>query len=55
MLSYQVVFNKPFMTYVQYSQLSGVPKRTIMGWVADGRLFIKTKTKGKVRKSHSSI
>ena len=47
MLSYQVVLNTPFMTYDQYSQLSGMPKRTIMDWVADGRLPIKTKAKGK--------
>ena len=47
MLSYQVVLNTPFMTYDQYSQFSGMPKRTIMDWVADGRLPIKTKAKGK--------
>ncbi|ARP40670.1 hypothetical protein BCS71_17235 [Vibrio lentus] len=47
MLSYQVVLNTPFMTYDQYSQFSGMPKRTIMDWVADGRLPIKKKAKGK--------
>ena len=47
MLSYQVVLNTPFMTYDQYSHFSGMPKRTIMDWVADGRLPIKTKAKGK--------
>ncbi len=47
MLSYQVVLNTPFMTYDQYSQFSGMTKRTIMDWVADGRLPIKTKAKGK--------
>ncbi len=47
MLSYQVVLNTPFMTYDQYSQFSGMPKRTIMDWVADGRLPIKIKAKGK--------
>ena len=47
MLSYQVVFNTPFMTYDQYSQFSGMPKRTIIDWVADGRLPIKSKTKPK--------
>ena len=35
------------MTYDQYSQFSGMPKRTIMDWVANGRLPIKTKAKGK--------
>lgn len=35
------------MTYDQYSQFSDMPKRTIMDWVADGRLAIKTKAKGK--------
>ncbi|ENM6580927.1 hypothetical protein ACEV7Y_01795 [Vibrio parahaemolyticus] len=47
MLSYQVVLNTPFMTYDQYSQFSGMPKRTIMDWVADNRLPIKSKTKPK--------
>ncbi|NOH77954.1 hypothetical protein F0247_23380 [Vibrio crassostreae] len=47
MLSYQVVLNTPFMTYDQYSQFSGMPKRTIIDWVKDGRLPIKTKAKGK--------
>ncbi|SON51666.1 hypothetical protein [Vibrio tapetis] len=47
MLSYQVVINTPFMTYEQYSQFSGMPKRTIMDWVADGKLPIKTKEKQK--------
>ncbi|EJL6733951.1 hypothetical protein NMR87_002760 [Vibrio alginolyticus] len=47
MLSYQVVLNTPFMTYDQYSQFSGMPKRTIMDWVADGRLPIKNKDKPK--------
>ncbi len=31
MLSYQIVINMPFMTYEQYLQLLGMPKRTIMG------------------------
>lgn len=35
------------MTYEQYSQFSGMPKRTIMDWVADGRLPIKTKERPK--------
>ena len=35
------------MTYDQYSQFSGMPKRTIMDWVADNRLPIKSKTKPK--------
>ncbi len=47
MLSYQVVLNTPFMTYDQYSQFSGMPKRTIMDWVKDGRLPIKKKDKPK--------
>ncbi|OAJ95221.1 hypothetical protein [Vibrio bivalvicida] len=47
MLSYQVVLNTPFMTYDQYSQFSGMPKRTIMDWVSDGRLPIKAKSKPK--------
>ena len=47
MLSYQVVLNTPFMTYDQYSHFSGMPKRTIMDWVADGRLPIKKKAKAK--------
>ncbi|TMX39734.1 hypothetical protein DA096_26335 [Vibrio rotiferianus] len=47
MLSYQVVLNTPFMTYDQYSQYSGMSKRTIMEWVADNRLPIKTKRKPK--------
>ncbi|KJY76686.1 hypothetical protein TW78_04480 [Vibrio coralliilyticus] len=47
MLSYQVVLNTPFMTYDQYSQFSGMPKRTIMDWVSDGRLPIKVKSKPK--------
>ncbi|MDP2572265.1 hypothetical protein Q8W40_08745 [Vibrio penaeicida] len=47
MLSYQVVLNTPFMTYDQYSQFSRMPKRTIIDWVVDGRLPIKTKAKGK--------
>ncbi|HGZ7313727.1 hypothetical protein [Vibrio parahaemolyticus] len=47
MLSYQVVLNTPFMTYDQYSQFSGMPKRTIMDWVADNRLPIKSETKPK--------
>lgn len=47
MLSYQVVLNTPFMTYDQYSHASGMPKRTIMDWVADGRLPIKKKAKAK--------
>jgi len=47
MLSYQVIINSPFMTYEQYSQFSGMPKRTIMDWVADGRLPIKTKDRPK--------
>lgn len=47
MLSYQVVINTPFMTYDQYSHFSGMPKRTIMDWVSDGRLPIKTKSKPK--------
>lgn len=47
MLSYQVVLNTPFMTYDQYSQFSGMPKRTIMDWVSDGRLLIKNKDKPK--------
>ncbi|EGR0088563.1 hypothetical protein LQK60_001761 [Vibrio vulnificus] len=45
MLSYQVVLNTPYMTYDQYSQFSGMPKRTIMDWVSDGRLPIKEKAK----------
>ncbi|MGY5539760.1 hypothetical protein [Vibrio brasiliensis] len=47
MLSYQVVLNTPFMTYDQYSQFSGMPKRTIIDWVSDGRLPIKRKAKPK--------
>lgn len=47
MLSFQIVINTPFMTYEQYSQLSGMPKRTIMDWVAEGKLPIKTKEKAK--------
>ncbi|CAH7238251.1 conserved hypothetical protein [Vibrio chagasii] len=47
MLSYQVVLNTPFMTYDQYSQFSGMPKRTIIDWVKDGRLPIKSKDKPK--------
>ena len=47
MLSYQVVLNTPFMTYDQYSQFSGMPKRTIKDWVKDGRLPIKKKDKPK--------
>ncbi|EGU37068.1 MAG TPA: hypothetical protein DCS35_17510 [Vibrio sp.] len=47
MLSYQVVLNTPFMTYDQYSQFSGMPKRTIIDWVSDGRLPIKRKSKPK--------
>ncbi|MDH5936341.1 hypothetical protein L8R84_09275 [Vibrio splendidus] len=47
MLSYQVVLNTPFMTYDQYSQFSGMSKRTIMDWVKDGRLPIKKKDKPK--------
>ncbi|MCG9647956.1 hypothetical protein L1D24_05140 [Vibrio brasiliensis] len=47
MLSYQVVLNTPFMTYDQYSQFSGMSKRTIIDWVADGRLPIKRKAKPK--------
>ncbi|ANN29201.1 TPA: hypothetical protein RQK39_000768 [Vibrio vulnificus] len=47
MLSYQVVLNTPYMTYYQYSQFSGMPKRTIMDWVSDGRLPIKEKAKAK--------
>ncbi|CAH6785119.1 DNA-binding protein [Vibrio crassostreae] len=43
MLSYQVVLNTPFMTYDQYSQFSGMTKRTIIDWVKDGRLPIKKK------------
>ncbi len=35
------------MTYDQYSQFSGMPKRTIMDWVADNRLPIKSETKPK--------
>ncbi len=35
------------MTYDQYSQLSGMPKRTIIDWVSDGRLPIKEKAKAK--------
>ena len=45
MLSYQVVLNSPFMTCEQYSQYSGIPKRTIMSWVDDGRIPVKTKHK----------
>ncbi|MCA4015067.1 hypothetical protein JKP22_19915 [Vibrio vulnificus] len=47
MLSYQVVLNTPFMTYEQFSQFSGMPKRTIMDWVADSKLSIKNKDKPK--------
>jgi len=47
MLSYQVVINTPFMTYEQYSHFSGMPKRTIMDWVSDGKLPIKRKVKEK--------
>jgi hypothetical protein len=35
------------MTYDQYSQFSGMPKRTIIDWVSDGRLPIKRKAKPK--------
>ncbi|EDK30798.1 hypothetical protein VSWAT3_25984 [Vibrionales bacterium SWAT-3] len=31
------------MTYDQYSQFSGMTKRTIIDWVKDGRLPIKKK------------
>ncbi|ENH7109822.1 hypothetical protein ABWJ26_000225 [Vibrio fluvialis] len=47
MLSYQVVINTPFMTYEQYSQFSGMPKRTISDWVNEGKLPIKNKDKPK--------
>ncbi|ELU8557318.1 hypothetical protein G6364_08230 [Vibrio cholerae] len=47
MLSYQVVINTPFMTHEQFSQFSGMPKRTIMDWVAESKLPIKNKDKPK--------
>ncbi|MGL5110945.1 MAG: hypothetical protein ACRC7J_18100 [Vibrio ordalii] len=47
MLLYQIALNASFMTYEQYSQLSGMPKCTIMDWVAEGKLLIKTKGKAK--------
>lgn len=42
MLSYQVVLNTPFMMYDQYSKFCGMLKRTIMDWVADNHLPIKS-------------
>ncbi|EJN6829093.1 TPA: hypothetical protein ACGVAU_000632 [Vibrio vulnificus] len=47
MLTYQVVLNTPYMTYEQFSQFSGMPKRTISDWVADSKLPIKNKDKPK--------
>jgi len=51
MLSYQVVINTPFMTYEQFSQLSGMSKRTIQDWVTAGNLPIKEKTPGKPKET----
>lgn len=47
MISYQVVVSTSFMTYDQYSQIPAILRRTIMDWVADGHLPIKTTAKGK--------
>ena len=47
MLSFNVVVSTPYMTYEEFSQLSGISKRTLIEWQAEGKLPIKKKVKPK--------
>ncbi|WP_300181562.1 hypothetical protein [uncultured Aliivibrio sp.] len=43
MLSFQIVIPAPFMTLDEYSRHSGMPKRTLKDWAAQGKLILKKK------------
>ncbi|MBP3140112.1 hypothetical protein ACTFQ5_15790 [Aliivibrio fischeri] len=43
MLSFQVVITAPFMTLDEYSRHSGMTKRTLKDWAAQGKLILKKK------------
>ncbi len=45
MLSYAVPPRSPYVTYEEYSRLTGLPDGTIKQYVREGRIIIKPKNK----------